>query len=255
MTQDKTPANDLFEPEAPDQSGLFSDTSTIDPDKDYSAELVGEDKKYKDVNALAKKAIHADQHILKIESENAQLRQELKTRLSLEEFYDQVKNTPSQSTPSEQQQDEPERTEVSIEQIDSLVAKRLQERLMSEQQKSNLAYVQSELEKRLGPNFRKLMQDRAREVGEAPENLTQLAMTKPKLFMELMAPNAAQSTNVPGLPRTQMDSGKMGFSQNTTRDSNYYAKLRQTDKKKYESREVQMQMHKDALALGEKFFQ
>jgi hypothetical protein len=248
-----TEANDLFEPEPNDQ-GLFSDTD-VDPDKDFASELVGDGKKYKDVNALAKKAIHADNHIRTIEEENAKLRQELQTRLSVEEFYDRVKSrTPSPSNPEPQQQDEPERTEFSIEQIDSLVGKRLQEHLTAEQQKSNLAAVQAEVERRLGPNYRKLMRDRAREVGEVEENLVNLAMNKPKLFLELMVPNTTQ-THIPGLPRTQVDSGKRGAPHGVVRDSNYYANLRKSDPKRYESREVQIQMHNDALALREKFFQ
>jgi hypothetical protein len=251
MTQDDT-ANDLFEP-ATDDQGLFSETDN-NPDKDFVSELVGEGKKFKDANALAKSKLASDTHILKIESENAQLRQELKTRLSLEEFYDQVKKTPSPSTPQPTEQEEPERTEFSVEQIDSLVDKRFQERLTVEQQKNNLAYVTQEVAKKLGPNYKKLMADRAKEVGEAEENLTQLAMTKPKLFLELMVPSVTQ-TNIPGLPRTQLDTGKMGFEGSTVRNQSYYQKLRQTDKKRYESRDVQIQMHKDAMALGEKFFQ
>jgi len=245
-------ANDLFEPEADDQ-GLFADGG-IDPDKDYVSELVGENKKFKDVNTLAKSKVASDNHILKIESENAQLRQELKTRLSLEEFYDQVKtHTPSPSTPAEPTQGEPERTQVSMEQIDSLVGKRLQEHLTLEQQKNNLAYVQSEVVKRLGPNSKTLMRDRAKEVGETEENLTHLAMNKPKLFLELMVPSVSQ-THIPSLPRTELNSGNPN-KQGVVRDSNYYRQLRQTDRKKYDSRDVQIQMHKDAQALGEKFFQ
>jgi hypothetical protein len=251
MTPDDT-ANDLFEPETNDQ-GLFSETDA-DPDKDFVAELVGEGKKFKDANALAKSKLASDSHILKIESENAQLRQELKTRLTLEEFYDQVKNKPSPSTPPPTEQDEPERTEFSVEQIDSLVDKRFQERLTVEQQKNNLAYVTQEVAKKLGPNYKKLMADRAKEVGEAPENLTHLAMTKPKLFLELMVPSVG-TTNIPGLPRTQLDTGKMAFENNAVRNQSYYQKLRQTDRKRYDSRNVQIQMHKDAMALGEKFFQ
>jgi hypothetical protein len=242
------------EPEAPDP-GLFSDDD-VTPDKDFVAEVVGEGKKFKDVNSLAKSKIASDNHILRIESENAQLRQELKTRLSLQEFYDQVKTKiPSPSNPQHTPQDEPERNEVSIEQVESLVGKRLQEHLTQEQQKSNLAYVQKEVERRLGPNFKKLMRDRAAEVGEAEENLTNLAMTKPKLFLELMVPKVTSGESLSSLPRTQLDTGKMGNYGSTVRNQSFYTKLKQADPKKYNSREVQTQMHKDALALREKFFQ
>jgi hypothetical protein len=252
MTQDDT-AN-LFEPEPKSDPGLFSDEDNS-PDKDFVSELVGEDKKFKDVNSLAKSKISADNHILRIESENAQLRQKLKTSMSLEEFMDQAKRMPSPSTPSPQQRDETERNEVSIEQVESLVGKRFQEHLTQEQQKSNLVYVQTEVERRLGPNFKKLMRDRAAEVGEAEENLTNLAMTKPKLFLELMVPKVAPRESSSTLPRTEIDTGKMGNMGATVRNQSWYAKLRQTDLKKYNSREVQSQMHKDALALRDKFFQ
>jgi hypothetical protein len=242
------------EPDAPDP-GLFSDDD-VTPDKDFVAEIVGDGKKFKDTNALAKSKIASDNHILRIESENAQLRQELKTRLSLEEFYDQVKTKmPSPSSPQHTLQDETERSEISIEQVESLVGKRFQEHMSQEQQKNNLTYVQQEVERRLGPNFKKLMRDRAAEVGEAEENLTTLAMTKPKLFLELMVPKVSPSESIPNLPRTQIDTGKMGNLGSTVRNQSFYAKLKQSDPKKYKSREVQAQMHKDALALRDKFFQ
>jgi hypothetical protein len=253
MTLDDT-ANDLFEPEPTNDPGLFSDEDN-DPDKDFVGTLVGEDKKFKDVNALAKSKLASDAHILKIESENAQLRQKLQTSKTLDEYFAQSRSNPSPSNPSSPQQDEPERNEVSIEQVESLVGKRFQEHLTHEQQKNNLAYVQVEVERRLGPNYKKLMRDRAVEVGEAEENLTQLAMTKPKLFLELMVPKISSGESIPHLPRTQVDTSKMGHMGSTVRNESFYKKLRQTDLKKYNSREVQTQMHRDALALKDKFFQ
>jgi hypothetical protein len=243
--------NDLFESSADDQSP--SPQATESPDHDFLAELVGDDKKFKDTQSLAKSVLHKDMHIQQIERENAELRQKIQQSLSLEEFYDKVRSEPSPSSP----QGEPERTDFSIEQVGSLVDQRLQEHLNAKNQEANLAYAVNEAKKQLGSDFKRVLRARAQEVGESEADLTQLARQKPKLFLELMLPKApTRSPDVPGLPRTQMDTAKMPVDPTGgVRNMSWYKKLKASDPVKYKDNRVQVQMHKDALALGEKFFQ
>lgn len=250
--------NDLFDSDKPtDKVEMFSDED-VASDKDYVNELVGEGKKFKDANSLAKSVAFKDSHILQIEKENAELRQKIQQSLSLEEFYDKVKGSavksapPSHSNPAEDEMEE----SLSLEQIESLVEKRYQAHRNTEIQQANLAKAVSEAERRLGPNFRKLLRDRARELGESESDLTQLAMVKPAVFVELMAPKKAENVHFPSSPHSDIDPAKMAQNpRGEVRNKSFYDKVRKEDKARYMSREVQAQMHKDAIALGEKFFQ
>lgn len=255
-----TENNDLFDSSPDDNSDLFTDDGNAPvEDKDYYAELVGDGKKFKDEKALAKAKIHSDQHIARVEKENAELRQELNQRLTLEEFYEKVKSSqPSPSSHTEPTEDDRERNEISLEQIGSLVDQRVQKlteaERASERQRQNLEYVKSEMHKRLGPGFQKLLRDRAAELGETEQDLTLIAMHKPKVFLDLMTPRKQESPT-PSLPHTEVNVAGTTTLDGKVRNQSWYSQLKKTDPEKYKSPKVQAQMHKDALALGEKFFQ
>lgn len=250
-----TDNTDLFNPEE-DPSNLFTPDNEVDPDKDYFSELVGEGKKYRDEKALAKSRVVADRHISQIERENAELRQELQKRLSLEEFYEKVKThtPPSPSNPPEPTDDDRERNEISLEQIGSLVDQRMQQQTVAERQKQNLTYVMTEAQNRLGTGFQKILRDRAAELGESESDLTQMAMHKPKVFLKLMLPDE-KDTHIPTAPRSEVNAAGTNTLDGKVRNQSWYNQLKKTDPTKYTSTKVQAQMHKDALALGEKFFQ
>jgi hypothetical protein len=249
--------NDLFDSSTDDQSDpLFSDQSAQSSDKDFVSELVGEGKKFKDVQALAASVLHKEMHIHKIENENAELRQRVKQGLSLEEFYDKIKTSkpdPSPSSPAVGEQEQ--KPEISVEQVKALVGDTLKEHQTVEQSKANLNFAINEAKKVYGDSYKKILRDRAREIGETEQELTQLAMKKPHLFVELMV-RPQKTVDTPSLPRTQIDTSKMGLTAGSgVRNMSWYSKLKAADPAKYKSREVQVQMHNDALALGEKFFQ
>jgi hypothetical protein len=247
--------NDLFDSDTDDQSTLFSGTAD-NPDQDVVEVLVGEGKKYKDVNALAQSVLYKDDHIAKIERENAALRQQVQQSLSLEEFLDKVKVPSHQapSSPSNPDEGQQERNDISIEQIEALVEKRLQTKAQEHDQINNLKYVQSEAQKQLGQNYKRLFRDRAKELGESEEDLMKLAAVKPKVFLELMIPQKSEPV-MPTMPRSEMDLGKTAMPQGQVRNMAWYKALKKSDPATYNSQKVQVQMHKDALALGEKFFQ
>lgn len=244
--------NDLFSSKGETQPTTVPEN----PDHDFVNELVGEGKKFKDLQSLARSVLHKDMHIRDIESENAELRQLAHKGLTREEFYEAIKalKEPSPSS-STQTGGEQERNEVSIEQVRSLVAESVNQTLTEQKQQENLAFAVAKAKEVLGPGFQKILMDRARELGENPDDLTRLAMAKPKVFLELMIPKHTE-THIPSLPRSEVDPIKQSVSPSgEIRNASYYKKLRLTDPKKYKSPETEVQMHKDALALGEKFFQ
>src|SRR4029450_8159059 len=88
---------------------LFSDESDInvDPNKNYLEELVGEGKKFKTPEDLARGKAESDSFIERLQKELHGLRNELKSRLQLEEVVDRISSA-SKSPISEQPPREPD---------------------------------------------------------------------------------------------------------------------------------------------------
>lgn len=240
--------DDLFSPDAGDPSNVPSPE-----DKDYLSEFVGEGKKFKDPNALAHSVVHKDIHILKLEKENAEFRQELNKRENLEELYARLKaDRSSPNIPAEQP--EGEREELNIEQkVKSLLDQGLAQYTTETEQKQNLAFVVNKIRETIGPGYQKVLTDRARELGETEADMVKLARTKPKMFLQLMVPSSIASSSMPGLPHSSVNTSS-GVSTGNVRNEAFYKKMKAENPKEYKSPKTQLQMHNDALALREKFF-
>lgn len=256
---------DLFNPGSTDDksSDLFSGntgTSTVVEDKRYLDELVGEGKKYSDPEALAKSRIHADNHISQLEKDNEELRQELQKRLGVEEVYERIRQErketpePTNQEPTTFSGEQTSSTpEISLSDVKSLVQQAVNEHISVGQQASNKEFVMAELQKRLGDNYQTVMRDRAKALGESTEDLSALAMSKPKMFLELMAPQTGRPHQPdPGVPRTHTNSGAPAGSM--VRNEAYYANMRKTDPQRYHSKAVRVQMMNDAIQLGDAYF-
>ena len=77
-------------------STLFDNTEVDNEDVNLDTEvtledLVGEGKKYRDPNALAKSRVEADRYIKKLEAEHKQMREELTSRQALADLVDEIK--------------------------------------------------------------------------------------------------------------------------------------------------------------------
>src|SRR5689334_15076479 len=64
----------------------------IDPAKDYTLELIGEGKKYKDAQAAARALLEKDNFIQRLQAENAEARKQLQQGSKIDEFLDKMKN-------------------------------------------------------------------------------------------------------------------------------------------------------------------
>jgi hypothetical protein len=246
-----------------DDQSLFADTNNspdFDPNKDYSADLVGEGKKYKTVADLAKGAVFKDAHILRLETEAAErkatverLQNDLSARARLEELVDNIASnagkTPSTpvTTPNEQVPSSQAQTPQEFEaQIDALLSKRERER----QGNSNRAIVKQKLEEKLGPNFANKVREQGRQLGLGENFLNNLAAENPAAFFKLVGveDKPANRQSLFSTP-PQSDLTPDFAPQDTSRNKAYYDKLRQEKGDRvYWSPQVQSQLHKDALA-------
>lgn len=248
----------LFDPKAKPATPQSQTPVTTTTEDDPVNALVGEGKKFKDVQSLAKGKLDSDKHISNLEGELAGLRQELEQRISLEQFLDRLEQgsepkKPEATTP-QAQVSQP----ISQEDIANTVKQILSTEKDTSTRQSNISYVRSELEKAWGDEFNTKLTQAAQELG-GKEFIDSLAQTNPKALLKLVGISQVQQTTTPvdtktfTPPRTTQVSS-FGSNQPTKNSMEYYREMRKKDPKKYWSAENQMAMHKVAQEMGESFF-
>ena len=197
-------------------------------------DLVGEGRKFNDVEALAKGKLEADSFIEQMKQENAALKSDLEKQAYRLGVADQLRETASESTAelsdpnnnnggtSSTANTQLNSSEANIE---SLVEQTLKKREQEGFAKNNIALVESELEKSYGTE-------------------------SPSAFMQLMGKPAPQaSTLIQGSIRTEGST----MQASSTQDFAFYQKLRRENSKLYYKPSTQRQMMADADRLGDNF--
>lgn len=228
---------------------------TIDPEKDYFQELVGENKKYKDNAALARSRVEADRHINLIEQQNKEyrddilkLREELRARENLQDLIDkldQQRKTEGQTTPSSPT-DVPS---IKPEEIDTLLDRKITERESRRQQESNLKLVRDKLQERYGDRYQDVLNKQVSELGLS--DVDSMARTQPKLLIKALGLDQQPQTE--GFQSPSSTSQRFSPTTEPTRDWDWYEHLRKTDPTAYYSPKITRQMNEDYQRLGPKF--
>lgn len=217
------------------------------------ADLVGEGKKYKSPDDLAKAKLHADRHIEELQESLAALKQELNTRITMEEFVTKVSSQNDLQTAVV-----PEVGTVAPANTDNLTREQVLEMFKNEEAKkvraTNTRYVQQELAKKFGGDYLNSLNEKTSELGMTPAQVQEMAATAPKALLALFGnvPSTPTPTGRTAPPPSAFDMGKQPMTSND-RDYAYYRNLLKTNPKEYWRRETQIKMHEDAIRLGDNF--
>lgn len=238
--------SDLFT--APDQE------ITIDPNKDYLPELVGEGKKFKELSDLARAKVESDAFIERLKRENAELRSKKETEISMQTFLDNLdKKLKPQPAQEEQRTTPAESTAEPTKGIsEEDIVRLLESREAAKQKQANLEQAVSAAKKAFGANYSLVLEQKVQELGVSKDFLTSVAEKNVSAFLRLVGaevktedstlfPTSSVSTTRPSNPST----GKK-FSD--------FEKLRKENPSKYLSSQVQNEMMAEALKQGESFY-
>jgi hypothetical protein len=178
---------------------LFTEQSdptikTIDPNKDYLAEYVGEDKPFKSTLELARGKAESDAFIENLKNENKALRTQVTTAMTMQEFLDKMEKTPAnkgdpvvnnQNANADQpKENEPNNNNKTISEED--IVRVLETREALKVRNSNLETVENTLKKVWGANYQNILEEKVSEMGVSKKFLDDMAMTQPKAFLKLM---------------------------------------------------------------------
>lgn len=224
--------------------------------------LVGEGKKYRTQEDLAKAYMHADVAIQQRNRELAEarereqrLQEELKVRLDTQEILDRANRHQEPVKAPEPHQDkdvETPKEDLAVRIKEVLEAERRETRVQT-----NRAQVESTLLSKFGDKVTadEYVRQRATELGVSTEFLSSVALQSPETFYATIGlKDATPKTITP--PPSRSDVNTQSFNQGGVKPNTYayYENMRRTDHKTWSSPRVQMQIHKDALAAGDAFY-
>lgn len=241
------------------QQGDQNPQETLDPNKSYLDELVGEGQKFKTTEDLAKGKWIADRYI---EHKNAQfdelrsdylrLKQDYDSRAKLEEFMEKIDQRLASSEIRNPEANEANRPTFNPDEVKSLVSNSILEHEARKSQEANWNSVKDKLIERHGSNYQNALQKQMEELGMTAEYLNSTARSNPKLLIKALGlDQSVQTENFQAPPRSLQRSS---FTPSVTkRDWDYYEGLRKKDPALYWEPRTQDQMHKDHMDLGEAF--
>lgn len=230
----------------------------VDPEKDYFAELVGEDKPYKTEKDLARAVAEKEAFIQRTTRENAELREDLKASRAtkrLEEMLDQMQALQARQEPpsnDDNQRREPERQspQLTLKEVEEFVSRRDREK----SQRDNRDTVMRKLQSVYGENYVSKVKETASQLNADVEFLDSLAVNNPPAFFKLMGieDKRQEDNSILSPPR-----GRTNTTAFTANKKNwpYFENMRKADPSRYHSIQTQNEMHQEALKQGEAFYE
>lgn len=231
---------------------LFSDTNTANT----LDQLVGEGKKFKTIEDLAKAKLESDAFIERLKQENAGIREDLNSRVRMEQLLERLEGSSNEdinrSGSNQNQSDDSDNSP----DIETIIEQKLKKREAEQTAAQNLAAVKDALEKYFGSDYNTKIKARIADLGLNETELNALAKTSPKAFLKLVGVGEQRQDTSP----YQAPTSKTNVPVTPTggqRTYKYYSDLRKADPSTYWRPDVQLQLHKDAIAAanrGEDFY-
>ena len=226
----------------------------------YVEQLVGEGKKFKDAEALAKGKLEADKHIEEITRTLNELREEVKKQQYTKELLDTLQRKGTESGTAETGEPTQTRnsatentTQTSEVDIETLVEQAITKKEQARTVEQNVATANTAMVAQYGEKAGEVVQSKARELGISVDRLKEIAAESPTAFLQLVGAKTekAPASQVAPPGSIRQDSLNTNTSDRTF---DYYQKMRKENKNLYYSPKVQRMLMEDRMRLGEKFY-
>ncbi len=209
----------LFDPEnvQPQQDDQPKEGSS------FYEQLVGEGKKYKDQEALAKAYFEGDSFIERLKAEQAEIRKDLEQRLTLEQLMDRIEKkkssdgneAPNQERVNEESNQNENRKEISQDDIEELVNKKLQQVEANRSRTQNVNAAKEQLKETFGNSWEYELSKVAKDMGVTADWLTDVAARSPSALMKLVGQPPKVDPNSGNPPKSSYNSSAPKQENNT----------------------------------------
>lgn len=243
-------------------AGVDNAQPEIDPNKDYRTEFVGEGKKYKTDADAFRALAHAQRHIPIVETKADQLREdylklkaELDSKATLEALVDKIDKARQQPTNSEQPKANEGFQRPDPNELKSLVSQEVLAIETTRKQQENFDFVEAKLKERYGNNYPNVVKKQIDELGISDARLNTMARTEPKVLIKALGLDApiTPDRDFQAPVRSSQRSDNFAPTTNTKRTWSFYQKMRKDNPELYHSRQTNINMERDAVALGAEF--
>jgi len=240
--------------------GTTNDTQQTQTKESFVDHLVGDGKKFKDIEALAKGKLEADRHIGEITKTLDELRAELAKQDYAKNLLEQMskgsETGAEQPTPVTTSSSNTENTTQSASDFEALVEKVITAKEKSKTASQNISVVGEEMQKQYGDKTADVLKAKSLELNMSLDRLKEIAAESPTAFFQLigvkkMGEKTSTSTGV----TTQSTIRSENFnSYSQDRTFEYYQKLRKENRSLYYSPKIQNTMLQDRERLGDRFY-
>lgn len=233
---------------------------TQQTNEDWLAKIVeAKGETFRDVQVLAKSKFDSDNYIKELEKQAKDLREELikqdYTSKLLEQLQNKAPNTtngnpvaPNQNNGSTTPSDT--KPEISEDILKALVERTITDRESNNTAQLNAKVVREALVAKYGTEAKAHVERKASELGMPYGRLEALATESPNAFLTLIG---EPKQDFRPLTSGSLNTQSVSVQSPSVRDWTYYQNLRRTNKNEYFKPQVQQQMLKDKLAMGDRF--
>lgn len=217
----------------------------------YLEALVGEGKKFKTVDDLAKGKAESDSYIETLKQENESLKLKAAEGKSVAELLEALKQdkNPIMDNPLDKGTQTP--PALKEEDIAKIALETLNKSETERRIKSNYDASVAKMREVWGNDANKKLVEVASALSVSIDDLVEVARKSPNAFYQMTGLNADRS--VPG--GTVAPKGTVNLGTNTKkRDAAYYRDLKVQNPSLWKDTKTQIQMHRDAQSIGEDFF-
>lgn len=230
--------------------------------KNYYEDLVGEGKPFKDNESLAKSKYMADMHIKLLEKRMDELREDyLRTQSDAQsraKLEDLIKTLENQRQPASSEQPQGERGSdkptLDLNELDKLMSDKLQAGLtayeVANKQRENTKVVIDRLKERYGDNYQTTVKQQIQSLGMTEDMFNTMVKDAPAALLKTLGMDDQRET----FQAPPQSSGTFQFKGPPKRSWSYYQDLKSKNPRLYHDRKTLIQMEKDAVALGEAFY-
>lgn len=239
---------------------IFDDTPSNEPEinvDDITLDvLVGEDRKYKSPDELAKAYAHAEAFIAAQKADKIRLEAENKVLKDLTETPRNPPVEPSKAPDGQNHDDpaaEPNRENEEKKDLSALIKEELDRAKQETSFADNVNAVSEKLASYYGDSRKaqEAIAKKAQELNVSTKWLMDIAGTTPSAFYGIVGIDAKSLST----PVSEGDVNTAAFGRQTNKKGfRYYEEIRKNEPKRYWSSEIQREMYAQARQLGEAFY-
>lgn len=236
------------------------ETPKLDDNRDYYAELVGPEAKFKDNQGLAKGKAYSDALIEvqnrkmdQLVAENERLLNESRAVATLKDLINQVKPAQQLASSNPPPANEVKESTFNLDILDSKISEGIAQAERIRKETDNFNMVKNKLQERHGDNYPRVLKQTIESLGLSAEDANAMAKRSPAAFMRTLGldqPVQTEGFQAPPQSRQNSNFAPQGGPKRTWQ---YYQDLRKKNPKLYNDTKTNIQMQKDIIALGDDF--